>query len=114
MVAEILELSRAGANSRKTVERLDPYLPVVEQLMSVLSEAMKLSPASNPQAFDAAFSSAFQRVDARPRVMSQICIKLENEAGFSFYGTTDSSQFLAPLPSRHHSDTASRIPDARR
>ena len=84
MVAEIPELSRAGANSRKTVERLDPYLPVVEQLMSVLSEAMKLSPASNPQAFDAAFSSAFQRVDARPRVMSQICIKLENEAGFSF------------------------------
>lgn len=39
MVEEILELSRAAANSRKEVERLGRYIPLWEQLMGMLEDA---------------------------------------------------------------------------
>jgi hypothetical protein len=43
MVAEILELSRAAANSRKAVQDLDAYLPVYKQFMATIAEAYKSS-----------------------------------------------------------------------
>ena len=42
MVAEILELSRAAANSRKTVEALDEYIPVFKQFMPALAQFLPL------------------------------------------------------------------------
>jgi hypothetical protein len=41
MVAEVLELTRAAANSRKGVERLDIYIPVFEQLMPKLIDLLQ-------------------------------------------------------------------------
>jgi hypothetical protein len=55
MLAEILELSRAAAQSRKSVEALDPYLPAfVEfmpafaQFMPLLTEALKAAQKPGP------------------------------------------------------------------
>jgi hypothetical protein len=55
MVAEILELSRAAAQSRKLVEGLDEYVPTFKQFMPVLaqlapflSEALKAAPKPAP------------------------------------------------------------------
>jgi hypothetical protein len=47
MVAEILELNRQAANSRKAVESLDSFLPIFEMLLPyvpVISEAIKKFP----------------------------------------------------------------------
>ena len=41
MVEELLELSRAGASSRKAVERLDKYIPVIEKFMPVLETVVQ-------------------------------------------------------------------------
>jgi hypothetical protein len=42
MLAEILELSRASAQSRKSVEVLDPYLPAFAEFMPVFMQFMPL------------------------------------------------------------------------
>jgi len=42
MLAEILELSRAAAQSRKSVEVLDPYLPAFAEFMPVFFQFMPL------------------------------------------------------------------------
>ncbi len=47
MVAEILELNRQAANSRKAVESLDSFVPIFEMLLPyvpVISEAIKALP----------------------------------------------------------------------
>jgi TIR domain len=47
MVAEVLELSRQAANSRKSVESLDSFVPIFEMLLPyvpVFSEAIKTIP----------------------------------------------------------------------
>ncbi len=47
MVAEILELNRQAANSRKAVESLDSFVPIFEMLLPyvpVISEAIKTLP----------------------------------------------------------------------
>ena len=41
MLAEILELSRAAANSRKQTEWLDPYVPLLKQLFPLLEQVIK-------------------------------------------------------------------------
>lgn len=53
MLVEILELTRAAAQSRKSAEVLDPYLPafaefmpVFAQIMPVIAEAIKAAPKS--------------------------------------------------------------------
>jgi len=55
MLAEILELSRASAQSRKSVEVLDPYLPAFAefmpgfvQFMPLLTEALKAAQKPGP------------------------------------------------------------------
>jgi hypothetical protein len=57
MLAEILELSRAAAQSRKSVEVLDPYLPAFAefmpafiQFMPLLAEAIKAGQTAGPTA----------------------------------------------------------------
>ena len=42
MLGEILELSRAAAQSRKSVEVLDPYLPAFAEFMPVFAQVMPL------------------------------------------------------------------------
>jgi hypothetical protein len=41
MLAEILELSRAAANSRKQTEWLDPYVPLLKQFFPLLEQLIK-------------------------------------------------------------------------
>jgi hypothetical protein len=46
MLAEILELSRAAANSRKQTEWLDQYIPIYKQFMPMLEQLVKATQAS--------------------------------------------------------------------
>lgn len=46
MLAEILELTRASAQRRKSVEALDAYFPAILQLMPLLEEAVKAAKAA--------------------------------------------------------------------
>jgi hypothetical protein len=46
MIAEILELSRATAASRKSVETLDKYIPMVEELMPLLEHGIRAAKAA--------------------------------------------------------------------
>ena len=48
VLAEILELSRAAANSRKQVEWMDQYVPVLRQLFPFLEQVIKAAQAGAP------------------------------------------------------------------
>lgn len=73
MIVEILELSRATAQSRKSVEALDPYLPafaeflpVLTQFMPLLTEAMKA--AQKPMGLPPTYPPNFPQVRATQKV----------------------------------------------
>jgi hypothetical protein len=63
MVGEILELSRAAANSRKAVEELGAYLPVYKQLMAKIAEQFRSAPTHAADSFKAGLEALSKPAD---------------------------------------------------
>lgn len=73
MLAEILEISRAEANRRRKTDRLDQYLPLMDELMPLLAEGLKAArnaPAHSPRA-------AADILSGRTEARKLFCVKLE-------------------------------------
>jgi hypothetical protein len=60
MIAEILDLTRAAAQSRKAVEDLDEHIPTIKQLLPFLAQALSAAQTQPPPQVDLPIRKVFR------------------------------------------------------
>lgn len=76
MIAEILELTRDAASSRKKVDWLDAYAPTLQQLFPLLDQALNAAKAGAPHASP---PTQTEHSSAIPRIIFGVKVEYEDD-----------------------------------